>query len=172
MSIDVNTLLSGVSFLRDTKSIGDISEMMVALALSRAGYFVAKPFGENCRYDLIIDRGDALFRVQVKTGRLRNGAILFNTYSSHYHRSGGGCRAYTNEIDYFGIYCPGLNAVYLVPISHTSPMSGTLRVQPTKNGQSSQVRWAQPYLIAAVTPPDLIGCEATNGVIQETSVPS
>lgn len=161
-----------ISFLRDTKSIGDLSEMMVAAALSRAGYIVAKPFGENSRYDFIVDRGDALFRVQVKTGRLRNGAILFNACSSHYHRKGGVSRTYMNDIDYFGVYCPGLNTVYLVPISHTSPMSGILRVQATKNGQSSQVRWAQPYLLATLTPPELIGWEAADGVIQETSVPS
>jgi hypothetical protein len=72
-------LTNRVSFLRDTKSIGDLSEMAVALALARTGYLVSRPVGENRRYDLIIDKGGVLSRVQVKTGRLRNGAIVFHT---------------------------------------------------------------------------------------------
>ncbi len=54
---------------------------MVLGALMRAGYFVSIPFGENHRYDLIAGKDNALYRVQVKTGRLRKGAILFACYS-------------------------------------------------------------------------------------------
>lgn len=156
-----------VSFLRDTKSIGELSELIVAFALSRAGYFVSKPFGENTRYDLVIDKDGTLSRVQVKTGRLRNGAILFNTYSSHYHRHGGSCKPYTNDIDFFGVYCPQLRSVYLIPIEDTAKLSGTIRVSETKNGQHSHVRWAQPYLIDIVSIPEVVvGTDALNGVTE------
>lgn len=103
-----------VSFLRDTKSIGELSELIVALSLSRAGYFVSKPLGESTRYDLVIDKDGKLSRVQVKTGRLRNGVILFNTYSTRYHRKGGTCKSYKDDVDFFGIYCPELHSVYLI----------------------------------------------------------
>lgn len=153
-----------ISFLRDTKSIGEL-ELIVAFSLSRAGYFVSKPLGENTRYDLVIDKDGRLSRVQVKTGRLRNGAILFNTYSSHYHRNGGSCKPYTNDVDFFGVYCPQLRSVYLIPIEDTSKLSGTIRVSETKNGQHSQVRWAQPYLIDIVSIPEVVvGPNAINGV--------
>lgn len=154
-----------VSFLRDTKSIGELSELIVALSLSRVGYLVSKPFGENARYDLVIDKDGKLSRVQVKTGRLRNGAILFNTYSSHYHRHGGSCKPYTSEVDFFGVYCPQLRSVYLIPIEDTAKLSGTIRIDETKNGQHSHVRWAQPYLIDIVSIPEVVvGPAATNGV--------
>ena len=154
-----------VSFLRDTKSIGELSELIVAFALSQAGYFVSKPLGENARYDLVIDKDGMLSRVQVKTGRLRNGAILFNTYSSHSHRHGVSCRPYTNEIEFFGVYCPQLRSVYLIPIEDTAKLSGTIRVNETKNRQHSQVRWAQPYLIDIVSIPEVVVGPATlNGV--------
>src|SRR5262249_13972743 len=150
---------------RDTKSIGELSELVVAVSLSRAGYLVLKPLGENTRYDLVIDRDGTLSRVQVKTGRLRNGAILFNTYSSHYHRKGGACKTYANDIEFFGVYCPELHAVYLIPIEDTAKLSGTIRVSEPKNRQRSQVRWAQPYLIDIVEIPQLVvGSEALNGV--------
>ena len=83
-----------VSFLRDTKSVGDLSEMLLAGKLALAGYGVAFPLGENQRYDLIIEKNEVLSRVQVKTGRLRNGVVRFNCYSSHAHRNGPSTRPY------------------------------------------------------------------------------
>ena len=158
--------LSGISFLRDTKTIGDLSERIVALALERAGYIVARPLGENSRYDLLIDDGTVISRVQVKTGRLRNGAIMFNTYSTHSHRNGVACKPYTNQIDFFGVYCPDLNSTYLIPIADTARTSGSMRVQPTKNCQRTQVRWAQPYLLSMESIPKLVvvGSEAVDVV--------
>ncbi|MBV8068142.1 MAG: hypothetical protein JO113_09195 [Candidatus Eremiobacteraeota bacterium] len=160
--------------MRDTKSVGELSELIVALALTRVGYVIAKPLGENARYDLVIDRDGRLSRVQVKTGRLRNGAILFNTYSSHTHRKGVACRPYTNEIDFFGVYCPELGSVYLIPIADTARLSGTIRVKATKNGQCSQVRWAQPYLIDTLSIPDVVVGSQAGCVVTESSsaVPS
>ena len=103
---------SGVSFLfaeggdravigkRDTKAIGDMSELEAARALARAGYLVSKPLGDSHRYDLIIDDGTVLSRVQVKTGRLRKGAIIFACFSSHSHRGGPSCRPFLMAAPY------------------------------------------------------------------------
>lgn len=74
---------------RNTKRIGDVSEVMVLGAFIRAGYFVSIPFGGNQRYDLIAEKNNRLCRVQVKTGRFRKGAIVFACYSMHAYRGGG-----------------------------------------------------------------------------------
>ncbi|MEO6835636.1 MAG: group I intron-associated PD-(D/E)XK endonuclease [Candidatus Tumulicola sp.] len=121
---------------RDTKSIGDRSEMEAMVALARAGYIVSAPFGENSRYDLIIDKDGILSRVQVKTGRLRNGVS---------------CRSYAGEIEYFAVYCPGGDSVYLIPISEIA-IGGTLRVDPTRNGQEKRIRWASEYALRREAP--------------------
>jgi PD-(D/E)XK endonuclease len=47
------------------------------LALHDVGFAVLLPFGENTRYDLVVDDGAELRRVQCKTGRLYKGAIRF-----------------------------------------------------------------------------------------------
>ena len=60
--------MSVLSLLRDTKSIGELSEMIVMGALASAGYRVAIPLGENHRHDLIIEKGGSLSRVQVRLG--------------------------------------------------------------------------------------------------------
>ena len=130
----------------NTKRIGDLSEIMVLGALIRAGYYVSIPFGENHRYDLIAEKDNTLYRVQVKTGRLRKGAILFACYSSHGHR-GGGLRRYTGEIDVFGAYCADVDGVYLIPAGDVAAWGWSLRVESTKNGQAKKVRWASRYLL-------------------------
>jgi hypothetical protein len=131
---------------RNTKRIGDLSEIMVLSALIRAGYYVSIPFGENHRYDLIAEKDNVLYKIQVKSGRLRKGAILFACYSSHAHR-GGGMRRYTGEIDLFGVYCADVDGVYLIPAADVSAWSWSLRVESPKNGQSKKVRWASRYLL-------------------------
>jgi len=75
------------------------------------------------------------------------------------------------EIDFFGVYCPALNSSYLVPIADTARLSGSLRVHPTRNGQHSHVRWAQPYLLSVETIPKLVvvGPEGVDGVTKSDS---
>ena len=133
---------------RDTKTAGDRSEIEVMRALVQAGYGVFIPIvGENRRYDLIADDGERLAKVQVKTGRLREGAVEFNCYSSHAHRGGPACRSYVGEVDYLGIYYPQLDASYLVPIDDLAPFQSHLRIVPTRNGQRKRIRWAEAYRI-------------------------
>ena len=69
------------------KAVGDRSTLAVMLALQRAGYVVLLPFGENTRYDLVIENGTSFARVQCKTGRLRSGAVRFAACSSYAHHS-------------------------------------------------------------------------------------
>jgi len=131
---------------RNTKRVGDISELRVMMALVSVGYRVAIPFGEDQRYDLIIEKDNVLSRVQVKTGRLRRGAIFFNCTSSHVHR-GGTRKMYVGEVEYFGVFCPDNDSTYLLPIDEILVQEGVLRVLPPKNGQIKGLRWADRYLL-------------------------
>jgi hypothetical protein len=60
------------------KDIGDRTTLAVMLALREVGFAVLVPFGENTRYDLVIDDGAKMASVQCKTGRLRKGAVLWS----------------------------------------------------------------------------------------------
>ncbi len=75
------------------------------LALRDVGYSVSVPFGENTRYDLVIDDGTRLARVECKTGRLRKGAIEFPTASSYYHHPNEkpSQRHYRGQVDFFAV---------------------------------------------------------------------
>jgi hypothetical protein len=129
---------------RNTKAIGDQSELEVAVRLARAGYIVSKPLGDSHRYDLIIDDGVTLSRVQVKTGKLVAGSVAFHCYSTHAHR-GGTMRSYRGEIEYLGVFCPQTGDAYLVPESDLVDSTMHLRVAPTVNRQDRHIRWASRY---------------------------
>src|SRR6266849_9302567 len=95
---------------------------MVLARLLETYEVILLPFGENQRYDLVIDTGSDFIRVQCKTGRLqRNGAIKFNTCSSTYHHPNaptryGNSQDYRGAADFFGIYCPENDSVHMVPV--------------------------------------------------------
>ena len=135
------------------KEIGDRSTLAAMLGLKAAGYAILVPFGENARYDLVIDDGEALARVQCKTGRLRGGAIVFAVTSTygHHRNPATARRTYNGEIDYFAVYCPETSGVYLVPIDDVcTRASAALRVTPARNGQERRIRLAAEYEIARV----------------------
>jgi hypothetical protein len=88
------------------KEIGDRSTMAIMYALRLLSYAILVPFGENTRYDLVIDNGPRLRRVQCKTGRLKNGAVHFPTCSSYVHHKNPKAprRDYEGQIDDFAVY--------------------------------------------------------------------
>lgn len=148
------------------KAIGDRTTLAVMLALHRAGHAILIPFGENCRYDLVIDEGGRFQRVQCKTGRLRAGAVRFAACSSYAHHPNPKLsrRDYVDEIDSFGVYCPETGGVYLVPIADAAVRrQGALRVQPTRNGQSMKIRLAATYEIANFGPEPSSAPRASSG---------
>ena len=123
------------------------------LALQRAGYGIAVPFGENTRYDLVIDDGQQLSRVQCKTGRLRGGAITFKSASTYAHHRAPPqpSRHYQGQIDYFGVYSRETQGVYLIPIEDVaSKWEALLRVEAPRNGQRKRIRQAVDYQIGTV----------------------
>ena len=123
---------------------------MVLAALLRAGKTVLQPFGDNQRYDIVIDEGGKFFRIQCKTGRVRDGAIRFSTCSVRYDQS---ARSYVGEIELFGVYCPETDKVYLVPIAEASTITETsLRTEAPKNGQKARIRMAKDFELTGALP--------------------
>jgi hypothetical protein len=55
--------------------------MRIIAALADQNKDVLAPLGDFLRYDLVIDEGDRLLRVQCKTGHLVKGAVVFNPCS-------------------------------------------------------------------------------------------
>ena len=136
------------------KAIGDKSTLAIMLALREAGYALLVPFGENTRYDLAIDDGACLARVQCKTGRLRHGAVVFNTCSSYAHHPNPRVikRDYQGDVDYFAVFCPETRRSYLIPIDEVPlKRQASLRIHPARNNQRLGIRLAADYEIGRAT---------------------
>jgi hypothetical protein len=134
--------------MRDTSSIGNKSEAMVLAALVHAGHWPMIPFGGGHPYDIALDDGGRLLRVQCKTGRLVKGAVVFPTAIMCRNNT---YRSYRGDVDYFGVYCRGTAQVYLVPIADVPARTASLRVAAPLNGQTQGLRWAKDYLIWQVS---------------------
>lgn len=130
----------------DPKSKGELSEGMVLAALLRAGKVVLQPFGDNQRYDLVIDENGVFVRIQCKTGKLSSDGsfLIFSTCSSQNHREMGK-QDYRGQIELFGVYSPELDKVYFVPVDQVGLRSACLRIKPTANKQNKGVRLASDF---------------------------
>lgn len=129
------------------KAKGEISEAKVLAALVSHDYPVSIPFGNNQRYDLIVDVEGELLKVQVKTCNWRNGCVEFCASSKNGFT--GERRQYAGDVDLFLVYSPHLDEVLALPVEAKHVV--TLRVDPPKGGATGGVRWATDYKFDAET---------------------
>ena len=131
------------------KAIGERSEAIIIARLLEIGYDVLIPFGDNLRYDLVIEDADRkLWRVQCKTGWMdtEKSVIKFATASSYNHTiKNKRWKDYRGQCEYFAVYCAETRGVYLVPVDQVGVTQAMLRVTPTINKQEKNVRWAKDY---------------------------
>lgn len=140
-----------------TKSRGNVTELQCISKFMEMGFDCSIPYGDNCKYDFIVDLGDELIRVQCKScinpinkhnesGRDFE-AIQFSCVAQTTNTQKTIRHTYTsNDIDYFATYYNG--NVYVVPVEECST-SKTLRFSPPKGGQLNYNK-AEDYLIEKV----------------------
>lgn len=134
------------------KTKGNISELKIITRLIELGFVVSIPYGENSRYDLIVDCEGKLYKVQVKTGRYLKdrGHIDDSAQSTKSYINGfeitNSRKSYFNQVDFIGIYCPQLDKCYMVPIKDNKTHI-ILRVDPAKNNQQKGTILAEQYEI-------------------------
>ncbi len=128
----------------NSKDVGNITEAKLIAKFVERGYTVSTVFGDNARYDIIIDIDGELFKIQCKTGRLKDGNVVFNTASVSPFTNV--TNYYFGQIDFFAVYCPGNDEFYLVPPDSVAKSKGKLRItQPLKS--DSRITWAKDYKI-------------------------
>jgi PD-(D/E)XK endonuclease len=132
------------------KAKGDLAELMVATDLLRRGYKIALPYGEDWDYDLILCRGDALERVQVKYTE-SDGKVITVRCRSH-SLTNGKIRAtkyYTAQtVDWIAVYDLTTDRCYYVPSVQLGDGRATLtlRIAATLNNQRLGIRPVEDYL--------------------------
>jgi hypothetical protein len=120
-----------------TDQKGAIAETAIALAAMKLGVDVYRPLGEGGRYDLILDVGPKLLRVQCKWAGRLNQVIVVRCYTFRRTRTGWKKTTYSaEEVDLIGAYSPDLDRCFLIPIELAERHPTLqLRFGPTRNNQ-------------------------------------
>src|SRR5579872_1314282 len=148
---------------RNTKSIGIVSELVAMERFAAAGFLMCVPFGDCAPYDIILDdRRGRVYKIQVKTGRLRKGVIRFSCCSWHSHRKAPPSQ-YVGLIDAFAVYCPDIDEFYVVPIDSPAAVAsfGSLRISNPANNIKSTIHWAKDYRFDENNP-DILNVKAVS----------
>lgn len=129
------------------------TESIVTHELIKRGYTVSQPVFGDGRYDLIVDDGDSLHRVQVKSfyrpsGKEKTIKIDFDT--SIYNSDGEVTKTYysDDEIDAFVTYVPNRESLLWIPIEEAGKTSITLSYRDAEkydNRIVHTVRFAEEY---------------------------
>lgn len=125
--------------------IGEITEQQVAIEFLKQEILVSKPLVQSSRYDFIIDVNKKLYKVQVKTGTLKENSYLhFATSTSHTNTQGTKNLSYdASDVDFFATIYEG--QCYLIPYNLCGKREQRLRFVPTKNGQTQGVLFAKDF---------------------------
>lgn len=128
------------------KEQGQRSEAAIIFEFVRRGLTVLEPFGDNERYDVVVEEAGEFYRVQIKTGRLENGRIQFETRSSGTLTRTVKKEGYDGEIDVFAVYSPETEDTFVVPIADAPKTTMGLRVEDSEK-PSPNINWAENYTL-------------------------
>jgi|SRR6187549_2446598 len=124
---------------------GSLTEIKSSAKLMELGYRVSKPLDESSPYDVIMDDGQTLSRVQIKSASLQDGYVSARIHK--FHNITRVRTKYTKaDVDYFLIYCAALDDYFLVPFSDDLGFDIRLRIS-SKSKQNKKMRWAEDYRI-------------------------
>lgn len=127
---------------------GNVAELAIATEAARLGLSVLKPLTEHERYDLVLEIGGRLLRVQCKWGSCQ-GDVIYVRLKSSYHSPTRGYVMATydrTEVDAVAVYCGDLDRCYFLPIDLVAGRGVvSLRLKETRNNQRAALNWATEY---------------------------
>jgi prevent-host-death family protein len=131
---------------------GNVAELAIATEAARLGLSVLKPLTEHERYDLALDLGSRIIRVQCKWATHNGDVVQIHVGRSRTSRRGYIRRTYReDEIDALGVYCGALDRCYLLPVSMVAGRHAlTLRISAARNNQRAAINFAAEYELGAV----------------------
>jgi PD-(D/E)XK endonuclease len=116
---------------KDTKSWGDLAELTFVPKTASLGITASKPYGDRRPYDFLVECGQRLLRVQVKSvftigrGERRFGFPI----AVSQHRLSGRATYTADEIDFIAAFVASHDAWYVIPVDALSTRK-FIRVYP------------------------------------------
>ena len=132
--------------MMDCKKQGEITELRFYLMAFEKGLIVSKPFGDNQKYDFIVDAKGRLSRVQVKSVSMKDkysrGRMRYRINASF-----GASRkqSYSKEIiDFLVVFVIPENAWYVIPVEIISAIK-TLGFRPDRNSNGKLEKYREAW---------------------------
>jgi hypothetical protein len=131
------------------KQKGDLAELMVAADLRKRGFLLLIPWGEDSNYDLAIDRGDRIERVQVKHAT-SDGKVVPVRCTSYSLTNGKvkQVKHYTQDmIDWLAIWDSTTERCFYIPakVLGQGRTRLHLRLVPPSYNRRKDIRMAEEY---------------------------
>ena len=111
-----------------------------------------RPQTEGRRYDLVIDTGPRLPRVQCKWGRRQGNVVVVKISTQRLTPAGYVQTSYrADEIDGIAVYCDELKRCFYLPIETAAGRTVFhLRLAPAANNQELAINWAEQHAFGAI----------------------
>lgn len=144
-----------IDILFNEKQIkGITTELLCAQKFIELGFIVSIPYGNNSRYDLLVDTGQQIFRIQCKTASLNdNNSYTVNTSNSVSTTTQRRTKHYTREdIDFIVTVID--NQLVLIPVELIeSSKSKIFRTELPKYGTKSTCNLIQDFTVEKILLP-------------------
>lgn len=139
-------------FDQDPNRKGNVAELAIAKEAAKLGLSVLKPMTEHEAYDLALDLGPRILRVQCKWARCTGDVVIVNLARNRRAPGGFSRGNYTaDEIDAVAAYCDALDRCFFIPVEAVDGRwSFQLRLSPPRNGQRAALNWADEFSLGAV----------------------
>lgn len=116
----------------DTKQIGNVAELSVALEARKRGYGVSFPFGDGQKYDLILDDAGKLFKIQVKKAYKGKNSYACKVKKSNTNRKEVKYTKYSNtDFDFAVIWLEEIDDYYIIPAKVFNDNNWSITMTPT-----------------------------------------
>jgi hypothetical protein len=135
--------------LTHPKQKGEATEAIIIAELLRRGLNVLKPIGDNLPFDLVVfnSQTNTFYKCQCRTARKakqsKSHSFIYSNVSTRINSKGNYKTSLEGKIDYFLVFYPGTNKVYVVDADEDYPT--TLRIDKTLNGQNVGISMAVDF---------------------------
>jgi len=99
------------------KKMGELAELKFCTKAFERGFDISSPYGDNTPYDLIVDTGKKLSRVQVKSTTRLDQSRRTDRYSINVtHGANMALRYKENEVDVMACHVFPMDIWYFIPL--------------------------------------------------------
>ncbi|MGH7197331.1 MAG: group I intron-associated PD-(D/E)XK endonuclease [Candidatus Omnitrophota bacterium] len=161
----------------DTKLKADIAESAVVTRLLKEGFRILKPVGDRLPYDLGIEVGGKLLKIQIKSAWLRKGVYTVDSRRTKTNRRQMVRSRYgVDDFDFAILYIEDLDVFYVMPLrvfsSYKSGITFVEEATRQRKPRSSQYREAWDLLKKWATQSETVERNLSNSVNPGMGIPS